>query len=93
MTEKLFNEGIIKLKTGTVIVVVFSMMSALVGAGVAWEKIQARLRHLDGKTDVYNERYTELEKRVSANDVKFAEIQSTLKSIETNLIEIKQKVK
>jgi hypothetical protein len=93
MTEKLFNEGIIRLKTGTVIVVVFSLVASLIGSGVAWEKIQARLRHLDGKTDVYNTRFTELEKRVSANDVKFAEIQANLKNIESLILDVKQKLK
>lgn len=86
------KDQIINIKVGTLIAVMVVCISFLIGIGISYEKIQARLRHLDGKTDLYSERFTALENRVDSNDIKFAEIQKDLSSIETILIEVKQKI-
>jgi hypothetical protein len=95
MTEKLrdIKDSFISIKTGTITAILLSVIGTAGVAGVGWEKIQARLRHLDGKTDLYAERFDALEKRVDSNDIKFAEIQKDLSSIESILLEIKQKIK
>ena len=86
------KDQIINIKVGTLIAVMVVCISFLIGIGISYEKIQARLRHLDGKTDLYSERFTALENRVDSNDIKFAKIQKDLSSIETILIEVKQKI-
>ena len=92
MTEKLFNEGVIKMKTGVVVSVIVTIIISVFGAGIGWEKIQARLRHLDGKTDVYDERVTALTNRVTAVEQKFIELQTNYKNIENLLKDIQIKV-
>ena len=87
------RDYVFKIKVGTVAVAMITLVSILFGAGVCYEKIQARLRHLDGKTDIYAERFDDLQKRVNENDVKFAEIQKDLASIESILLELKNKLK
>jgi hypothetical protein len=95
MTEKLkdIKDTFVNIKTGTITAIFLAVIGSAVTAGVGWEKIQARLRHLDGKTDLYAQRFDSLEKRVDSNDIKFAEIQKDLSSIESILLEIKQKLK
>jgi hypothetical protein len=89
--ETTVRDYVVKMRIGTVVVITTVMVSSLVGVGVGWEKIQARLRHLDAKTDVYREKFDALEKRVSGNDIQFAEIKKDLTNIETLLLELKQK--
>ena len=73
--------------------VLLTVISVIFSGGICYEKIQARLRHLDGKTENYAARFDALEKRVDSNDIKFAEIQKDLSSIESILLEVKQKLK
>lgn len=87
--ETTCKDYVVKAKLGTVIVVVTAMVSSLIGAGIAYEKIQARLRHLDGKTEMYAERYDKIEARVSQNekqiDNHYIEIMTKLTNIEALL--------
>lgn len=86
------KDYVISVRVGTAIAVLVVTISTLISMGIGYEKIQARLRHLDGKTDVYAERFDALSKRVDGNDVQFAEIKKDIKSIEAILVEIKQKL-
>ena len=89
---KTISEHVVSVKVTTVVAVAVVSISFLISLGIGYEKIQARLRHLDGKTDVYAERFDALSKRVDGNDVQFAEIKKDIKSIESILVEIKQKL-
>lgn len=92
MTETV-KDHILKIKLGTVVVMVTTLISLIFGMGIGYEKIQARLRHLDAKTDLYSTRFDSLEKRVDSNDIKFAEIQKDLSAIESILLELKNRLK
>ena len=76
--KKLTKDYIVHLKLGTAVVICTVVFSSLIGAGVAYEKIQARLRHLDAKTELYREQFDALENRVDDNDIKYAEIMKDL---------------
>jgi hypothetical protein len=89
---KTISEHIVSVKVTTVVAVAVVAVSFLISLGIGYEKIQARLRHLDAKTDVYSERFDELRGRVDKNDIQFAEIQKDIKGIETILVEIKRKL-
>ena len=91
--ETTIKDYIIHLKLGTVVVICTVVFSSLVGCGIAYEKIQARLRHLDAKTNLYQQQFDALENRVDSNDIQFAEIKKDLNSIEKTLLEIKAKLK
>lgn len=86
------KDYIVTFKLGTIAVLVTLMFSTLVGIGVAYEKVQARLRHLDAKTELYQTQFDALEDRVDNNDVQFAEIKKDLCNIEAILLEIKTRI-
>lgn len=88
--SQVINDNVIKIRVGTLAVITSVIVSTLIGSGIAYEKVQARLRHLDGKTEVYSERFTALEKRVDENDIKFAEIKKDLNYITEILLEVRE---
>lgn len=91
-TTSLTKDYIVHFKIGTIVVLCAFAVSSLVGVGIAYEKVQARLRHLDAKTEVYQTQFDELEHRVDSNDIQFVEIKKDLCSIETILIDIKARM-
>ena len=87
------KDQILTFRVGTLVAILAVSVSFLVGAGVCYEKIQSRLRHLDSKTSLYQGQFDALEKRVSKNDVTFAEIQKDIGSIKDILVEFKDSLK
>ena len=51
---KTISEHVVSVKVTTVVAVALVAISFLISVGIGYEKIQARLRHLDGKTDVWS---------------------------------------
>ncbi len=86
--QKPLKEIPITIKVGTII----TLVSVLIGFGIAWEKIQARLRHLDGKTDLYAERYDVVMDRLAENEKSYIKIETQLNSIEALILDVKQRI-
>ena len=91
--EKTVKDYTIHLKIGTVAVICTVVFSSLVACGMAYEKIQASLRHLNAKTSLYQQQFDALENRVDSNDIQFAEIKKDLSNIETMLVDIKSRLR
>ena len=91
--EKLLKDYRVTIKFGTILVAVISIVSAVFTIGVAYEKIQARFRHLDAKTSLYGTQFDALETRVSNNENiianNYIELTTILKSMNENLKDIK----
>ena len=91
------KDYVVKLKIGTVAVITTVMVSSLVGVGIGYEKIQARLRHLDAKTGLYQQQFDNLETRVSSNENlisgNYRELTTILKAMSANIVEIKDRLK
>jgi len=71
--------------------------SFLISIGIGYEKMQAKIKHIDGKTDLYAERWEQIERRVDNNEkqieLHYLEIITRLKSLETSGQEIKQLIR
>ena len=86
--EKYTKDYTLTARLGTVVAVVAVMVSMLFGAGVGFQKIWGRLDHLNAKTSLYQEQFDELERRVSSNDIQFAEIKKDVGNINKTMAEI-----
>lgn len=96
MTEVIKNH-ILKIKVGTAVVVTVSVITTIFGFGICYEKMQARLRHLDAKTSLYQTQFDGLEARVSQNEAligsNYKELTAVLKAMSENISDIKNSLR
>ena len=81
-----------KIQVGTAIVVLLFCVGTTYKVTKAFNDVEKSIEHIKGKTDLYNERYDEMERRVDTTELNYVEIKTKLLNIETLLMEMKQRI-
>ena len=79
----------LQITIGTAIVTVVAVVGFTLNIGTRFERVEASIRHLNGKTDLYEERYDVVIVKQGDAAILNAEIRTKLDSIETAILEIK----
>ena len=88
--ERLVKDYIVHLRIGTVAVITAGLVTTLIGVGVAYQKVQGSITHLNAKTDLYAERYDAFQTRVNTNEKNYIEIKTRLDAIMSSIIDLKK---
>lgn len=98
--EEILKKHNIKIQIGTlsfiivtVIVWTITISNIFAKIDIRFEQSEARLRHLEGKTDLYTERYAETIEAQQVLKVDMAKIQTKLSSIEALILDLKTDLK
>lgn len=82
-----------KITIGTAVAVIIATVVFFVNANDRMKDCESAIKHLNGKTDLYAERYDSQIEKQNELELKFVEINTKLLSIETILSEIKADLK
>jgi len=83
----------IKVTVWTAVIVVVSIVCFFVGANDRIKDVESSIKHLNGKTDLYTERYEKVIDEQRKQELLVARFVASVENIEKSIDEIKEAIK